>query len=65
MKMYRTVLERLILSTLFSTVVCLAGSDTLIGTYTNIATATYHDTLKDAKDLEVAINSFAKEPIRV
>ena len=64
MKIYRTVLERLILSTLFSAVVCLAGSDTLIGTYTNIATATYHDTLKDAKDLEVAIKSFAKEPTK-
>ena len=39
-----------------------AVSDTLITNYTNIATATYHDTIKDAKALEKAIENFAKNP---
>ena len=37
-------------------------NDTIISNYTNIATANYHDCIQDAKNLETAINTFAKNP---
>jgi len=40
------------------------GADTIIGNYTNIATANYHDAIKDAKDLEMAINAFVANPTK-
>jgi len=38
------------------------NNDTIIGNYTNIATANYKDAVKDAENLEIAINNFAKNP---
>jgi len=37
-------------------------SNTILGNYTNMATANYNDALKDAEALNAAINSFAKNP---
>ena len=69
MKMHLTVLGSLSLSLLLSTTLCFSAekktainTDTLIGTYTSIATANYADTVKDAENLETAINNFAKKP---
>ena len=38
------------------------SSDTIIGNYTNIATATYNDAVKDAVTLKTAIDRFANNP---
>jgi putative iron-regulated protein len=69
MKIHATVLGSLSLSLLLSTTLCFSAdkktainTDTLIGTYTTIATANYADTVKDAENLETAIHTFAKTP---
>ncbi len=69
MKIYTSILGTLGLSIILSTTVCLAsnnkvniGTDTIIGTYTTIATANYANAIKDAENLEKAINNFAKKP---
>ena len=74
MKIYRTVLTTLGLLTMLSITGCLAStqnlhtlnvsSDTIIGNYTNMATANYKDAVNDAKALEKAINNFAKKPTK-
>jgi putative iron-regulated protein len=71
MKMHTTVLGILGLSIILSTTACLASdnkvdihTDTIIGNYTNIATANYKDAIKDAKNLEKAINDFANNPTK-
>jgi len=63
MKIDRTVLTILGLSAILS-MICSANvvGETIIGNYTNIATANYKDALNDAKALEKAINNFAKKP---
>lgn len=38
------------------------SNSTILETYSKIATATYSDALKDAKNLQIAINNFAKNP---
>jgi len=63
------VLHTLIFSMLASVSICFASthtvsvsSDTIIGNYTNIATATYNDAVKDAVTLKTAIDRFANNP---
>jgi putative iron-regulated protein len=69
MKMYAKVLRTLGLSIIVSMTVCAASdqkmeinTDTIIGTYTTIATANYADTVKDAEKLEKAIHDFTNNP---
>jgi putative iron-regulated protein len=57
MKIYTIILGILLTS-------YLSANDTIISNYTNIATANYQDALKDAKDLETAINNFVKNPTK-
>ena len=69
MKMSLSVLKTLGLSIIVSTTVCFSSNnkidintDTIIGTYTTIATANYADAIKDAEKLEGAIDDFSKHP---
>ena len=69
MKMYATVLRTLGLSMIVSMTVYATSNkkidvntDTIIGTYTTIATANYADAVKDAEKLEKAIHHFANNP---
>ncbi len=63
MKIRTTVLKTLCLSIILSTTV-YSSSNTILGNYTNIVTANYKDAIKDAKNLEIAINSFANNPTK-
>jgi len=69
MKIRTALLGRLGLLIIISTTLCLAldnkvsiDNNTIIGTYTNIVTANYKDAIKDAKNLEMAINNLANNP---
>ncbi len=59
MKIYTKVLW---ICGLFIMIDSVSANDTIINMYTKIATASYYDTVKDAKNLELAINDFAKNP---
>ena len=69
MKTRTGILATLGVSLLLSTAVYSASTskininaDTIIGTYTMIATANYADAVKDAENLKKVINNFAKTP---
>ena len=69
MKVNTTFLGTLGLVITLSTTVCISSNkiidipnNTLIGSYTTIATANYADAIKDAENLKKAINDFAKNP---
>jgi len=65
-----TVLKILVLSIISTTTVYSSSNkidindNTIIGTYTNIATANYKDAIKDAEKLEIAIKDFAQKPTK-
>ncbi len=54
-----------LLAMLSMSVYATSNDNTIIGNYTNMATANYQDAIKDAKNLETAINNFAKNPTEV
>jgi len=71
MKLQVEVLRALYLSIIMSMAVCAASdqkmeinTDTIIGTYTIIATANYADVVKDVESLEMAISDFANNPTK-
>ncbi len=62
---------KILIIILLSITVCFSANnkahthaDTIIGTYTEIATASYKDALEDAKNLEITIHSFANHPTK-
>jgi len=69
MQSYSKVFKLSLWLMIFGVVVCSASShkidtDTLIGNYTRIATATYQQVVKDAEDLKKSIDDFVAHPTK-